>query len=438
MSELFIVAAERDDERRNGEDEKEDNKNKESEGGEKSGDEEEKRSAAKLAVRGFSRVVTQSAVNRKDKRDRRNGETREEEEENGNEEESEGVREEEGDDEFKDEQYYTEEEERHFGAEREEFDERKMTLWEIPLTESILKRYEFLRELPEGVAVMGGVARSVAREIITGEREPIRDIDLVNILSQDGKSEVSPEKLTELSKKFMPDDFAFGHGIGNDTIENYFRTRDFTINQSLIKDGKLIVSDLAYNDFSENIIRPSYFEHSHENDEIGSRLFLKALMLRGVVTQISSSVPTIEDMKEPDEIRMFDVALFLNKAMSRGAQTARAFTRDLVEWGIIREEFSDRPVALAKVLTGEVYSFEFRPNGDENFLEIPEMDDMDGYFPPREMTEFHASSPEIKRAIEEYEDWQSRESEKRVGNERRRGRYTEAEYDEINRAGGWN
>ena len=49
----------------------------------------------------------------------------------------------------------------------------------------------------------------------------------------------------------MPDDYTFGHGVGNDTIDNYFKSRDFTINQSLIMDGKLIISDLAYNDFKK-------------------------------------------------------------------------------------------------------------------------------------------------------------------------------------------
>ena len=196
---------------------------------------------------------------------------------------------------YDDEDYY---EEIHYGDERGEFNEERLTLHEIALPEEILKRYNFLNELPRGVAVMGGVARSIAREMITGEREPIRDIDLVNIIDEDGVSEVDQETLNALSQKFMPDDYAFNHGMGDDTLKNYFMTRDFTVNQSLIKDGKLIVSNFAYDDFQENIIRPTYFEHPYDGDRISSRLFLKALMMKSVLSQISDSVPLIEDMDQ--------------------------------------------------------------------------------------------------------------------------------------------
>ena len=117
-----------------------------------------------------------------------------------------------------------------YGEERTDFDEEKLTLQETPLQAEILERYSFLSELPHGVAVMGGVARNIAREIITGEREPIRDIDLINITDEDGNSEVDYDNLDELSRKFMPDDYTFDHGVRNDTLDHYFRTRDFTVN----------------------------------------------------------------------------------------------------------------------------------------------------------------------------------------------------------------
>ena len=319
-----------------------------------------------------------------------------------------------------------------YGEERADFDEEKLILQEIPLPAEILERYSFLSELPHGVAVMGGVARSIAREIITGEREPIRDIDLINITDEDGNSEVDYDSLDELSRKFMPDDYTFGHSVGNDTLDHYFRTRDFTVNQSLIKDGKLIVSNFAYNDFQENIIRPTYFEHPYDGDDIGSRLFLKALMMRSVFSQISDSIPLIEDMERPGYIGSFDIALFLNKAMSRGARTARIFTEDLADWDIISEEYAGRPVALAEALLKDVNVFEFRPSTDERFKDIQECEDMDGFFIPPAMSHYHASNPVIRRAIAEYEDG----LDEPIGNDKERasGYYTQAEYDEINRS----
>lgn len=338
-----------------------------------------------------------------------------------------------GEDNYDDGEYYEEDGyDDDYGEERADFDEEKLTLQEIPLPAEILERYSFLSELPHGVAVMGGVARSIAREIITGEREPIRDIDLINITDEEGNSEVDYDALDKLSRKFMPDDYTFGHSIGDDTLDHYFRTRDFTVNQSLIKDGKLIVSNFAYNDFQENIIRPTYFEHPYDGDDISSRLFLKALMMRSVFSQISNSIPLIEDMEQPEYIGSFDIALFLNKAMSRGAKTARVFTEDLADWDIISEEYAGRPVALAKALLEDVHTFEFRPSTDERFKDIQECEDMDGFFIPPAMSHYHASNPVIRRAIAEYED--GLDEPINSGEERASGYYTQAEYDKINRS----
>ena len=346
-----------------------------------------------------------------------------------------------GEDNYDDDEYYEEDDyedgyDDDYGEERADFDEEKLTLQETPLQAEILERYSFLSELPHGVAVMGGVARSIAREIITGEREPIRDIDLINITDEEGNSEVDYDTLDELSRKFMPDDYTFGHSVENDTLDHYFRTRDFTVNQSLIKDGNLIVSNFAYNDFQENIIRPTYFEHPYDGDDISSRLFLKALMMRSVFSQISDSIPLIEDMEQPEYIGSFDIALFLNKAMSRGARTARIFTEDLADWDIISEEYAGRPVALAEALLKDVHTFEFRPSTDERFKDIQECEDMDGFFIPPAMAHYHASDPVIRRAIAEYED--DLDEPISSGKERASGYYTQAEYDEINRSSAYN
>lgn len=367
---------------------------------------------AELAVNGLSRVTGEQEVNTDDDDYYREDDY--------------------GDSEYDEEDDYEDGYDDDYGEERADFDEEKLTLQEIPLPAEILERYSFLSELPHDVAVMGGVARSIAREIITGEREPIRDIDLINITDEDGNSEVDYDSLDELSRKFMPDDYTFDHGIGNDTLDHYFRTRDFTVNQSLIKDSKLIVSNFAYNDFQENIIRPTYFEHPYDGDDISSRLFLKALMMRSVFSQISNSIPLIEDMEQPEYIGSFDIALFLNKAMSRGAKTARVFTEDLADWDIISEEYVGHPVALAKALLEDVPAFEFRPSTDERFKDIQECEDMDGFFIPPAMSHYHASNPVIRRAIAEYEDGLDEPIDS--GEERASGYYTQAEYDEIKRS----
>ena len=320
--------------------------------------------------------------------------------------------------------------------ERLEVKEDELKIREIPLPENILKRYDFIEKLPSGIAIMGGVARSVAREILTGEKEPIRDIDLVEITDNEDESTVDPELLDELAQTYMPDDYAFGHGIGLDTLEDYFSTRDFTINECLIKDGKLLVSELAENDFKENIIRPTYYEAPYDGDKLSGRLFLKAILMQTVISQISESIPLLEDVHVNFQyIGDFDTAVFLNKAMSRGVETAVKFTENLAEWGVVYPEFVGRPMALAKDLLTYAYNFKFRPSTDERFLEPEEGRDMSGFFVPKAMQEYHSSDPAIARAIDEYDsgpDYSNDDNDGDNNGEPGSGYYTQKDYDEIN------
>lgn len=56
------------------------------------------------------------------------------------------------------------------GNERLDVKEDELKIREIPLPKSISERYDFIDKLPSNIAVMGGVARSIAREILTGEK----------------------------------------------------------------------------------------------------------------------------------------------------------------------------------------------------------------------------------------------------------------------------
>ena len=63
---------------------------------------------------------------------------------------------------------------------RVEYSDQKSRFEVIALPPEIREKYAFLEELPENVGVIGGMARSIARDVSTGEQEPIRDIDFVN------------------------------------------------------------------------------------------------------------------------------------------------------------------------------------------------------------------------------------------------------------------
>lgn len=301
---------------------------------------------------------------------------------------------------------------------RTEFAEEARRYEVFSLPTEITERYKFLTELPENVAVMGGMARSIAREVITGDREPIRDIDLVNILDSNQESLHDREELDRLAQKYMPDDYAFGHGIESDTLESYFRTRDFTVNEALVVNNTLIVSNFAYNDLQENIIRPTYYEMMYSGVRASSRLALRALMMQTVLSECTSSYPTIEDMRiDGDYLGSFDTAVQLNKAMSRGAETARQFTNLLAEYGAIPAELGGQPKATAKYyLKYRVQNFTFRANND------PRIDDR---VVEPETIDYHATDKKVQEELDAYK------SDRRA--EKYEGHYTQADFDEINK-----
>lgn len=305
-------------------------------------------------------------------------------------------------------------------VEREEYGNEARRYEVFPLPKEITERYQFIEKLPRNVAIMGGMARSIAREVITGDREPIRDIDLVNILDESGKSLNTEEELDRLAQEYMPDDYAFGHGIQDDELEHYFQTRDLTVNEALVMNGALVVSNFAYNDLQENIIRPTSYEQAFTGVRASSRLALRALMMQTMLNECTSSYPTIEDMRiDGDYLGSFDIAVQLNKAMSRGAATAQRFTDLLAEYGAIPSELTGKPKATAKyLLKYKLQRFEFRPNDDKRVSEGE-----DGA--EAEQIDYHMGDSKLRAALREYK------SDLRA--ERVNGHYTAAEYADINR-----
>ena len=286
---------------------------------------------------------------------------------------------------------------------------------------------------------MGGMARSIAREVITGDVEPVRDIDLVNIVDEEGKSLVDNDKLDELAREYMPDDYAFGYGIKSEELTDYFETRDFTINQCLIRDGKLLVTRQAYDDFQENIIRPTEYELPDRKSRLSSRLFMKALMMRTALETVTSSIPTMEDVRVYlDEIRPFDVALTLNKMMSRGVEMAHDFVDELVDWDILPEEYKGRPMHAARFLLDYVYRFEFRSTETDGALDENGFE-RSGQFSEDALNRYYSRNPEINNIVDEYDGLMPSDfvddSSYDEDDERIAGRYTLGDYRWMNRMG---
>lgn len=116
--------------------------------------------------------------------------------------------------------------------ERRNFEDEHRQFEIFPLPPDVIEKYPFLSELPHDVGVMGGMARSIARKMIAGDDEPIRDIDLVHIPNPNSPDSSDDETLDKLAQTYMADDYTYGHGVQTESLDNYFRTRDVTVNST--------------------------------------------------------------------------------------------------------------------------------------------------------------------------------------------------------------
>ncbi len=143
-----------------------------------------------------------------------------------------------------------------------------------------------LENLPRDIAIMGGAARAVLQRQLFGEDAIVRDIDLIQI---DDIAETSGSELCKLSEQFMPDDNQHGHGIDSDYLDDYFESRDFTINEVLVVDGKIIASPSCIKDLRDKVVRPTDWEadiyETYDGTEFiatGPKLSFKAMVMKAV------------------------------------------------------------------------------------------------------------------------------------------------------------
>lgn len=342
-----------------------------------------------------------------------------------------------GSDEEYDEYDDWEEDAQDEGDERTEELEREKQFEVLTIPREILEEYD-LPELPESLAIMGGTARSVARRIVAGDTELVRDLDLVYIpeLGNDD-TKLSSAELDDLSKEYMPDDYMYGRGIQTEELENYFLTRDFTMNQCLIYQDKLMLTRAAYDDLQENIIRPSYDTQPNAETPISERLFLKALMMKAILATAGVSA-TLEEfgmgqideemaerVREGEDLRLGapNIAPALNRAMSQGAEITQEFVNALVESGVVPDYYQGRPLLLAHRIKDKCDDFTYQPDDDWKNEEIYDsLDETIMELPDRRRT----YSSAMREAMQEYESYFQIK-------ERETGEYSPEEYEWVNR-----
>lgn len=211
---------------------------------------------------------------------------------------------------------------------------------------SIDSESEIPYELPNGYGFSGGVARNILLRKLGDKVINPRDIDVVAV------REFTPDlaEIPELNLLYMPEDSKHGHGISITSMGDYMTSRDFVINEVLAVNGRLYFTSEALSDLKSKIIRPTIFEKDGENG-LKPKLALKALRLLAEFEQTYGygTVSGIEDWQfKIDAFSLFDLAVNLDKAYSRGDDLAYIFYRKLLEKGTIKNSSgSVRRVELA-------------------------------------------------------------------------------------------
>ena len=212
--------------------------------------------------------------------------------------------------------------------------------------------YSQIDKMPKGCAVIGGAARSLAFMMINPENQeliPVRDVDVAYF-----EDEISQEEADIYAEHFSPDDFSHDHGAQEvSNIEEYMSTRDFTMNQVIYKDGRLIASRAAVRDIYKGVINPCDREDGYWDDDywgedyISTRIALKAVLQQTVLKEY------IDDIKINDKIRNdqfyineysshngFQLALAIQKSFDWGDNFPKKFLQNIVESPIFESDLS--------------------------------------------------------------------------------------------------
>lgn len=222
-------------------------------------------------------------------------------------------------------------------------------------------------QLPRGYGVIGGAARSIAFQTLRGgEALYVRDIDLVCT------SYADKELASDLAQKYNPDDFDYGHGVQEiNDMNDYFESRDFTMNQLAVIDGSLLITDEASKDIKDGIIRLTAFER-RENTVPSDRMILKALLLESALSSEGIDVHiATEDQavfKERNVTNAFWLALMLQKSLEYGQDVAKEYWEKITNQGILdafgesmkRAAVSGDWIHLASEIEPYIYGFGYR------------------------------------------------------------------------------
>ncbi len=186
---------------------------------------------------------------------------------------------------------------------------------------------------PPGYAYKGGAARLALLELLgepVGVRAP-RDLDLVRI----GTSETKTDHF--VAKEFMEEDLKRGYGVEIiKSIDKYMKSRDLTLNEILYFQDRIVCSLTGLKDTLAAKIRFTSWSKK-DGGKPQSRVFVKALRFHAE-SRIEGREYDLSQLEEPGNITPFDIALHLDRALTRGTKVAEAFCQNCCQHGLLPQK----------------------------------------------------------------------------------------------------
>lgn len=195
---------------------------------------------------------------------------------------------------------------------------------------------ETIPSLPADYGYKGGAARAILEHSLGLPYSEPRDLDIV-FFGENEDRDVSDR----LAKEYMPDDYSHGYGVES-LGDNYFSTRDFTLNEVLYDGHKVVCTRQCLTDLLRNIVR--FTDYEKDKAYYGEEFFINPKLLAKAVRMvayardqgkeraaITDEIDSLQELYVDD----FHLALHLDRAIEQGPGVAREYVRIMNEKGFI-------------------------------------------------------------------------------------------------------
>ncbi len=195
----------------------------------------------------------------------------------------------------------------------------------------VAPRLTLLPKLPRAYGFKGGAARLALRAILGETVSTIlpRDFDLVRLGAGDATTDQS------MAAQYTPEDFMHGNPVEVlPGIEDYFASRDLSINEVLLLEGKLICTHQAFSDTLARILRPTA-HISSQQDGVNGLTLMKMLRLQAEALSCGQEYTLAGVEKEFfKSVQPFHVKLHLDRVKTAGPKAEAFYRRGCFQMGI--------------------------------------------------------------------------------------------------------